>query len=377
MKITVIQKNFKQGVFVTSSITGKNTNLPILNNLMLSAQDGMIKLLATDLEIGVSVQIRGKIEEDGVITADAKLLSNYINLLANKKIDLVVAEDNNIVLECENYKTKIKGESSDDYPLIPELDKENYYSVKISDLKKAISSVIFAVMFNENRLALSGVLFDFSEGKLTLAGTDSYRLTERVIDAVTNITNSESAKKVIVPIKTLQELLRIVSGDYSDNKEVDEVRVYLNDNQIAFSFDVVEIVSRFIDEQYPDYQQIVPTEFKTTCVVDRHELIRAVKASALFAKSGINDVNLEFSASNNSLVVSAVSGQSGENITNLESKIEGEDNVTVLNFKYLVDGLNNIDSDLVKIQIIDGSTPCMIRPLDDSAYYYIIMPIKK
>jgi DNA polymerase-3 subunit beta len=376
MKITVIQKNFKQGVFVTSSITGKNTNLPILNNLMISAQNGLIKLMATDLEIGISAQIRGKIEEEGLITLDAKLLSNYINLLANKKIDFSTV-DNNITFDCENYKTKIKGESADDYPLIPELDKNNYYCVKISDLKKAIASVVFSVMFNENRLALSGVLFDFSDNKLTLAGTDSYRLAERVIDITVNITEEEKNKKVIVPIKTLQELLRIISGDYSDNKEVDELRVSLNDNQIAFSFDVVEIVSRLIDEQYPDYHQIVPSEFKTKCIVDRHEFIRAVKAGALFSKTGINDVNLDFSAEKNSLVISAASGQSGENIVTLEAKVEGVDNNTILNFKYLIDGLNNIDSDLVRLELIDGVAPCMLRPLEDDSYYYIIMPIKK
>ncbi len=376
MKITVLQKNLKQGIFVTSSITGKNTNLPILNNLMLSAIDGAIKLSATDLEVGVSTLVRGKIDEDGTITADAKILAGYINLLPNNKIDISTNETE-LQLETEGYKTKIKGELADDYPLIPELEKDYYYQVKINDFKQAISSVVFAVMFNENRLALSGVLFDINNDTLVMAGTDSYRLAERSVKITSNIPEGENSKRIIIPIKTLQELNRIISGDFSDNKDVEDIKIYITENQIAFSFDSIELVSRLIDEQYPDYKQIIPTQFKSSCIVDREQLIRAVKASALFSKTGVNDVNLDLIAEKKGLIVSAVSSQAGENVTNIETKVEGVDNGVVINYKYLIDGLNNLNSDMVKIELVDGATPCLLRPVGDDSYLYIIMPIKK
>ena len=378
MKITVLQKNLKQGIFVTSSITGKNTNLPILNNLMLSATNGVIKLSATDLELGVSTTIRGKIDEEGVITADAKILSSYVGLLPNNKIDLQTS-GTELLLESESYKTKIKGELADDYPLIPELEKENYYEVKINEFKQAVSSVVFAVMFNENRLALSGVLFNIDGETLTMAGTDSYRLAERSMKITSNITlaEGEGARRIIIPIKTLQELARIIAGDFGDNKDVETIKIYITDNQIAFSFDAIEVVSRLIDEQYPDYKQIIPTQFKSSCTVSREQLMRAAKASALFSKSGVNDINIDLIAEKKGLVVSAVSGQAGENVTNIEAKIEGVDNGVVINYKYLIDGLNNISSELVKIELVDGATPCLLRPVGDDSYLYIIMPIKK
>jgi DNA polymerase-3 subunit beta len=378
MKITVLQKNLKQGIFVTSSITGKNNNLPILNNLLISSSNGSLKLSATDLELGVSTIVRGKIDEDGSVTVDAKLLSSYVALLPNNKIE-IVSTGPELALESEGYKTKIKGELADDYPLIPELEKENYYQANINEFKQAISSVVFAVMFNENRLALSGVVFSIDNETLTMAGTDSYRLAEKVIKISSNITpvEGEGPRRIIIPIKTLQELARIIGGDFSDSKDVEDIRMYVTDNQIAFSFDTIEVVSRLIDEQYPDYKQIIPNQFKSSCTLDREELIRAVKASALFSKSGVNDINLDLSVEKSALVVSAASGQAGENTASVAAKVEGVDNGVVINFKYLIDGLNNINSELVKIELVDGMTPCLLRPVGLEGYLYIVMPIRK
>ncbi len=378
MKITVLQKNLKQGIFVTSSITGKNNNLPILNNLLISSSNGSLKLSATDLELGVSTIVRGKIDEDGSVTVDAKLLSSYVALLPNNKIE-IVSTGPELALESEGYKTKIKGELADDYPLIPELEKENYYQTNINEFKQAISSVVFAVMFNENRLALSGVVFSIDNETLTMAGTDSYRLAEKVIKISSNITpvEGEGPRRIIIPIKTLQELARIIGGDFSDSKDVEDIRMYVTDNQIAFSFDTIEVVSRLIDEQYPDYKQIIPNQFKSSCTLDREELIRAVKASALFSKSGVNDINLDLSVEKSALVVSAASGQAGENTASVAAKVEGVDNGVVINFKYLIDGLNNINSELVKIELVDGMTPCLLRPVGVEGYLYIVMPIRK
>jgi len=376
MKIVGLQKNIKQGVFVTSHITGKNVNLPILNNLMIKVEENTIKLISTNLEIGITGIIRGKVEEPGSFTVDARVLTDYINLLPNKKVELCL-QDDNLLIQSENYKTKIKGQSAEEYPLIPEIDKTSHYSVKIEDFKNAISQVILAVSTDENRMALSGVLFSIENNNLTLVATDSYRLAEKKIKLITNNDNEE-IKKIIVPTRTLQELQRILSGDYSDNKEINEIKFYLSDNQILFALDNVEIVSRLIEEQYPDYEQIIPKEYKTNCTIDKQELVRAIKASAIFSKAGINDVNLDFLKDKNTLMVSAISGQTGENITNLESKIEGNDNSIIMNSRYLLDGLNNINSDTVKLEIVDGNTPCLIKAVgQEQDYLYIVMPIKK
>jgi len=378
MKLIILQENLKQGLFMVSHIAGKNINLPILNNILIKTEKGNIKLITTNLEMGITSLIRGKVEKEGSFTVDSKIISECIGLLPNKKINLQQKEGG-LFVDCENYKTKIKGQPAEEFPLIPEVDKKVFYSASVSEFKKALSQVIFAVSLSESRLELSGVLFSFVKDNLTLAATDSYRLAEKKINIKTNNENEEE-KRIIVPAKTLQELIRILSSNI-DNKDVgkesEEIKFYISENQILFVCGSTELVSRIIEGQYPDYQQIIPTNAKTTVIVDREELTRATKLASLFSKTGINDINLDFPGGKNKIIVSAVSGQVGENITKLEAKVNGDDNSIVINYRYLLDGLNNIDSEMIKIEVIDGNTPCILRPEKNMSYSYIIMPIKQ
>jgi DNA polymerase-3 subunit beta len=219
------------------------------------------------------------------------------------------------------------------------------------------------------------VLFSFDKNKLVLAATDSYRLAEKEIELLGEQKKDGEEQKIIVPAKTVQEILRIISG--LENSGVEEMLFYVGDNQILFVADGTEVFSRLIEGQYPDYKQIIPASAKTTAIVSRAELTRAIKASALFSKTGINDVNLDFPEGQNKIIISSASGNSGENIASIEAEVRGVDNGIVVNYQYLLDGLNNIDEDNIKVEIIDSNTPCLIKPLNEKGYLYIIMPIKQ
>ncbi|MDD4333326.1 MAG: DNA polymerase III subunit beta [Patescibacteria group bacterium] len=380
MKISSLQENLKQGLLSVGHIAGRNVNLPILNNVLIEARDGNIKIVTTNLEIGIVNYVRGKIESEGSFTVDSKIINDYINLLPNKKVEIEL-KDNSLKIECENFKTKIMGQSAEEYPLIPVIDKNSYYSVDIDEFKKALSQVVSAVSNNEARLELSGVLFSFDEKKLTLAATDSYRLAEKELGVklVGNDGVSE-AKKTIVPARTVQEVIRVLSSARDmgeDEEKAGGVKIYVSDSQILFVVGLVELTSRVIEGQYPDYKQIIPTNIKTTATVNRQELIRAVKASSLFSKTGINDINLDFPKEKNQTVVSSASGQTGESVINMESMVKGDDNGVIVNYRYLLDGLNNIQDENIKIEIIDNNTPCILKPEKESGYLYIIMPIKQ
>lgn len=375
MKISSLQENLKNGLFMVGHIAGKNVNLPILSNVFIDVKDGHIHLVTTDLEVGIVCTVRGKVAVEGGYTIEAKVLSDYMAVLPNKKVDIEL-KDNKLLIECDNYKTIIKGQGADDYPLIPKIEKKEYYKIKIDDFKKALAQVIFAVSTAETRVELSGVYFNFTKDQLTLAATDSYRLAEKTVKINTNVKEN---RNIIVPAKTLQELVRILSA--LKNTEVDEaseeISIYLSENQILFAVTNVELVSRLIEGQYPDYQQIIPKNYGTTATINRIELTRAVKAAAIFSKTGINDVNLDFPAGKNQIVVTAASGQTGENITELEAQVKGKDNGIVLNYRYLLDGLNNIDSENVILEVIDANTPCILKPEQANGYLYIVMPIKQ
>ncbi|MDA3839946.1 MAG: DNA polymerase III subunit beta [Patescibacteria group bacterium] len=374
MKFTILQENLKEALYIVGHIAGKNINLPILNNILIKSDQGNINFTSTDLEIGIINKKRGKVDVAGEFTVDSKILFDYISLLPNKKVELEVV-GNEIIINCENYNTKIKGTSSEEFPLIPEIENSETYLVKVKNLKKSLSQVVFATSNSETRMELTGVLFEIFGNELLLVATDSYRLAEKKV-----ILEEKGKKdiKVIVPAKTIQELTRILSN-FKDGSALEEenVEIKISENQIKFLISGTELISRLIEGQYPDYKQIIPTKSNTKANISRQELTRVAKMSSLFSKTGINDINLDFPKDKNKIVVSSVMGQAGENITETEALVTGEDNGIVVNYRYLLDCLNNMSSENVTLEISDANTPCIIKAEKDETYIYVIMPIKQ
>ena len=186
MTFISLQENLKQGLAIVSRIVSKNINLPILNNILFKVNKSNIELIATNLEIGITHQVRGKIDSEGEFTVDSKIITDYINLLPGDKVECE-QDGSEIKIKCQNYKTKINIQDASDFPLIPKVNKDSFYSVPIDDLRSALSEVIFAVANNETRLELSGVLWLFTGDSLILVGTDSYRLAEKKIKSAPSV----------------------------------------------------------------------------------------------------------------------------------------------------------------------------------------------
>jgi DNA polymerase III subunit beta len=378
-------RNLSQGLNIVSHIASKNTSLPILNNVLIKAEKGILSLITTNLEVGIKCQIRGKIDSEGSYTVNSKLISDFINLLNKQKVELELKNDT-LEITTDDQVTKIKGNSAEEFPLIPQIERKNGYQCQISDLIKSFSQVLFAVSNSETRPEISGVYMNFSESNLTLAATDSYRLAEKQIKLKEAV---KADKEVIIPSKTAQELLRILGSAsqavLEDSQEnANWVDIYFEDNQVLFAFDNIELVSRIIEGQYPNYKQIIPANFKTKAVLNISEFVKAVKTASLFSRTGIFDINLEFKEGK--LIVSSTNNQLGENKTKLDGQITGDDNKVVINFRYLLDGLQNIDSTDVIYEMIDPANPCILRPAESlegkeaipgQDYLYIIMPIKQ
>jgi len=372
MNLICLQENLKKALSIVSHINNKNINLPILNNILIKATESGVDLISTNLEIGIIYQLRAKVESEGDITLDAKLFSDYVNLLPSENIEFS-EKDNNINIKCGNYKTKIRGEEAKDYPLIPTISKEFFCSLSVFDFKKAMSSVVFAVASSDNRLELSGVYFKFNEKYMTIAATDSYRLAEINIDLKTN---NIKDKEVIVPAKIINEVIRIISTIVSDPKSIDSdlITMYISDNQILFSFSSVELVSRTINGQYPDYKQIIPEKYKTEIEINKESFVKAIKASAVFSKNGVYDISLVIRKK--VLNIFSSSNQSGESSIDIPCELNGDENDISVNYRYLLDGLNAIDSETVILRIINSNTPCQLVSYKESTYNYIIMPIR-
>jgi DNA polymerase-3 subunit beta len=382
MKLSCTQENLNRGLLISSHIASKNVNLPILNNILFRAEGGVITLLATNLEIGIKCGVRGKAEKDGAITLPAKLFSDYVGSLPNEKIDLEL-KDQTLEIRCKNFETKIRGAATAEFPLIPEVNKDTAFSVDVGKFREAVTQVVFATSTSEIRPEISGILlhFDGAKKRVTVAATDSYRLAEKSLELAGG--EGENSREVIVPARTMQEVLRILSvfRETEDPEAPNTLKIYLAENQILFSLNSVDLISRVIDGQYPDYKQIIPSSWKTKAIFNRNDLIRVIKTASLFAKPGIFDVAFSFKPGkekSGELTLSSANSQFGENTVRLEAEIEGEANETTLNYRYLLDGLGAMETKEVALEITSGESPCLLRPKDQGAdYLYIVMPIKK
>lgn len=369
MKITCTQENLYRGLLQAAHIANKSATLPILNNVLIKAENGSISLNTTNLEIGIKTIVRGKVEVEGEFTVQAKLLFDYISLLPKQNIDLEVV-DQTLKVVCQNYKTSIKGLPASDFPIIPEIPKEKPVKIGVTTLKKALGQVIFSVTQDESRPEISGILMNFSGNLLTLVGTDSYRLAEKKIRIDSGL-NSDI--KIIIPLKTVQEVFRILTDDLDK-----EAVIYISSSQILFLLDgEAELISRLIEGNYPDYEQIIPQEGQTKAKINIDEMIKVVKSTALFCKPGINDIKIILDAREKEVIVSATNSGVGENTAKLEAEITGKDNEVVFNHRYLLDGLNNLGTKDGILELINDSAPGVLKPGDDDGYLYIVMPIRQ
>lgn len=369
MQIICLQKNLKQALAICERIIGRNLTLPILNNILLSIENKRLRVSSTNLEIGINCWVSGKIEKEGSITVPARLLSGFVSNLPNKKIELRVRDDQ-LSIKCENHKATLKGLGAKEFPIIPKIKESPLFKIKGEIFKTALTQVVEMAAFSESRPEISGVYMKFdsigsNKNLIKLVATDSFRLAEKSIEMKTKTIN----QSLIIPQRTIQEVIRILG------EEEGEVEVILGSNQILFDLGYCQIISRLIEGQYPDYQQIIPKDSKTQVVMVRENLINAVRIASLFS-SKINDIKFNIIPSKSVVEISAKDMDLGEDKSQLKAEIDGQGLEITFNYRYILDGLNNILSDKVVFYFNTGSSPAIIRPMGDKTYTYMIMPIK-
>lgn len=373
MKFTCTKNNLATALSLVSGIATKSVNLPILNNVLIKAETQKVEIISTNLELAIIVNVRSKVDEPGSFTVPARTLTDFINLMNEEKVDIQL-KDNELVLTCGKSSTKIKGMPAEDYPVIPAVSEGHGFLVAVDDIKTALDQVNIATARNDIRPELSGVFFGFNgdnKGQLVLAATDSYRLAEKKIA----LALGTESHKIIVPGRTAQEISHILSA--GDELEAEKnVRIVISDNQIAVNYNSVQLVSRLVEGQYPDYTQIIPKEFKTTIEVAIEKMSKEIKAASLFSTIGVNAVSLEIEP-NQGVKIASTSTQTGEYHSEIESGVTGEKNSILLNHRYLLDGLNSLSGAVAIMKIIHADSPCIVVSKTDPSYLYIVMPIRQ
>ncbi|MFH1292302.1 MAG: DNA polymerase III subunit beta [bacterium] len=375
MKIICTKENLVNALTSISGVANKSINLPILNNVLIRAEEQKVVLVATNLELAVTCQLRAKVEKAGSFTVPAKTLGDYVNLLPEETVEMELKE-NELVIMCGKSATKIKGTPAEEFPVVPSVNEGMGYLLDSENLKKSLDQVNQSAAKNDIRPELAGISFNFNgikPGTLVMVATDSYRLAEKKID----IKQGEEQIRVIVPIRTAQEINRILILNKNIGSTEKDIRLILSDNQIVLRNNDIELVSRLVEGQYPDYTQIIPKDFKTTCSLSVNQITKEVKAASLFTTVGVNAVNFNFKPDQGSLSVASSSAQAGEYLSEVEAEITGEQNSILLNHRYILDGLNNLEKDVCEIRIVNSDSPCVFSAKGDDSYLYIVMPIRQ
>lgn len=363
MKIICTQENLKAGLTQVSRVVGSSQTLPVLNNVLLKTENGQLKISATNLEMGISTVIRCKIEVEGGVCLTAKVLLDLVNNLPNENITIEVGEVETKV-STTRYQTKVKHLPVEEFPIIPDVEDSQTITIPSNALKAAIDSVVFSVSTSETQPELSGVLFKFDSGKLTITATDRYRLAENILNI-----NSDFNQSVIIPHRSILELSRLLLNS------TEQTQLHISETQIAVSVNDTYLVTRLIDGQYPEYSQIIPSEKGTVISLQHKDLLSALKTSGIFSK-GVGSINLNFDVEKQILQTKSASQGVGESVIDIPCTISGVSGSVIMNYRYILDLLVNTESEQINMHVIDDTNPVVFRPEENENYLYLIMPIR-
>jgi DNA polymerase-3 subunit beta len=363
MKISVSQENLKRALGLSERATSRTATLPILNNVLFRTENGRLKVSATNLEIGVHCLIGAKVDRDGSIAVPAKTISDFVSSSPNGTLVLSV-QNNKLSLKSDSYETTVLGFDTTEYPIIPKISGGVIGTIAPDALKAIFTSVVDAAAVSENRPELSGVYMSFGENGFTVAATDSFRLAER--HTRTKIARSGTA---IIPRLTALEVIRMCDQINSD------VTMRIGDNQISFSADDVEVVSRLIDGKYPDYKKIIPEKSVSRALVSRHDLENAVRLASVFS-SNISDIFLI--CKENTVKISARNSAKGDTVVKTGTTLKGEPFEVSLNHHYLSDGLRSVPGEDIVLEFTGPGSPFVIRMAEEPKdTLYLVMPLRK
>jgi len=368
VKLSVMQENLARGLSVVSRAVSTRSTLPVLANVLLRTEDAGLKLTATNLEIGITSWVPGRIDTDGALTVPARLITDVVSgLPAGERVDLEV-DGTTLLIRAGRYQTHLRGIDAEEFPVIPAAGDRPTTRVSQRLLRRALSEVAFAAASDEARPILTGVLTKLVGDRLTLAAADNYRIAVKslpILDPVEDTT-------LVVPARSYQELMRIL-GDTDDPVDI---MLASSKSQVLFHVEGTELVSRLIDGQFPNYQQVLPTSHASRAVVDRDELLKAVRLSALIASSAANVIRLRMGENGAGGITIAANADVGDAEGEVEAALEGDPVTIAFNARYLMEALQNVDGDQLALEFSGPLSPGVLKPTEDPDYVHVIMPVR-
>lgn len=347
---------------VLKAVNSKST-LPILECLIIEAKENLIKLVTNDMELGIETYVQGIVTEVGCIALNAKIFSEIIRKLPDNDIKINVNENLDTTITCENSKFNIKGKSSEEFPLLPNIEKTKSVRISQFTLKEIIRQTIFSIADNESNKIMTGELFEINHNYLKVVSLDGFRVSIRKVE----LRDSYEEIKVIVPGKTLNEISKIISGGIED-----EVYMYFTDKHIVFEFDRTTVVSRLIEGEFFKIEHMLASDYETKTTINKREMLNCIdRATLLVRESEKKPIIVDIKENSIKIKINSTIGSMKEEI---KIKQEGKDLLIGFNPRYLMDALRVIDDEEIDIFFFNAKAPCFIRDKEEN-YIYLILPV--
>ena len=362
MKFSVSKEKLLEGLQTVQNVVNTRTTLPILSNVLLQANEGVLRLTTTDLDVGVSGGVDAQIERSGATTLPARRLATIVRELPAAEVQFDVDAKNVASIRCGQSFFKILGLPEEEFPPLPRFEQAKEFKIGQKELRDALKKTSYAISTDETRYVLNGILFSFKDNKLTMVATDGRRLA--LVDIEVEFPRSQEVD-IIVPTKCVTELARLLG-------EEGDVRMSVSENQIAFEVSGTLLVSKLIEGNYPNYRQVIPSDAKERITLEREQFLNAVHRVSLLASDKSNSVKLVFSKNN--IEIAANTPDVGEARESLPVTYKGRDFSIAFNPEFLMAPLRNLSNEEVYLDLIDEMSPGVIKI--QSPFLYVLMPMR-
>ena len=363
MKIICSREELMKSINIVAKAVPVRTTMPVMECFLIDASAGKIRITANDMEMGIETTLEGITEEKGIIAINARMFSEIVRKLPDS--DIIIETDTNFMttISCGKAVFKIAGMEGDDFSRVPFVEKDEAVVMSQFLLKEMIRQTIFSISQNDTNKIMTGELMDINKDEIRLISLDGHRISIRR----SILENPSVSRKVIIPGKTLSEISKILSGNMDDM-----VEICMTKNLIMFSFEETVVVSRLIDGDYFNVDQMISRDYESKVTFNRREMIDCIDRSLLFVREeDKKPIILYIEDGSIRITIQSRLGSFDEDI--FASK-EGKDVKIAFNPKFMMDALRAIDDENVDIYLVNGRTPCVIRDEAES-FVYLVLPV--
>ncbi len=371
LELKIKKDDLARGVGQTSAIAEKRSSMPILSNILLDAENGELKLTATDMEISFQGSFPAEIVTPGRLTVPAKKLNEVVRLLAADEVSLREADNFTLGLAAGQFSTQMYGLSPADFPQMPPVDDLGYIDIEGPALAAVIDKTIFSVAMEETRYNLSGVYVEKVEDEegrtvLRFVSTDGHRLNLAGL-AAPNLAELELPKGVLISKKGVSELRRLADGS-------ETIKLGVTANSLVARTAASVLVMRLLDGRFPDYNLVIPKNNDKHLGAGRKELLEALKRIATMSSDDYKAV--KFKMEPGLLTISSMTPELGKAEESLAVEYEGSALESGFNPRFFIEVLTALASEKIRISFHEASNPALITAAEDPGYNGVIMSMK-